>query len=408
MRITFQFLLAVFLLFGSNRLLLAQSDFYNRDSSGYTYRIGPVLPNIQQDWQLGALGRDFTFGFNPSGVNIENYILSLLNLPDIATSLQASTATEVFNYLLLQSFQSPTEASVLSNATSMMNQKLTIRMLQDVLRRLQLGPDPAASIQAGAQEKCVQLAVSFGLLSVESAEKVCSGGLGGAARGIMIFGTPSTTDKIVSGSTMSGEDKQLAKDLIIDFRTDPLSSLRQDVYRVMPAKSVSDVRQELEDAICEAVRGKVAQAASGARAGGSLGIEGTIALTADLLFGLVRMEPSMKEVSIQSICRRQSLVAMRAKITRLLQRFGQALDGVSSNQDVPQVVRDEYRTSLSRLLGDVDLIAKQMEFEERSANSIFATLTEQKRVEARAAGSAGTVTRLGATLGPSLDYGTGR
>ena len=114
-------------------------------------------------------------------------------------------------------------------------------MLQDVLRRLQL-PDPATSIQAGAQEKCVQLAASLGLLSVESAEKICSGGLGGGARGIMIFGTPSTTDKIVGGSTMSGEDKQLAKDLIIDFRTDPLSSLRQDVYRVMPVKSVSDVR----------------------------------------------------------------------------------------------------------------------------------------------------------------------
>ena len=97
-------------------------------------------------------------------------------------------------------------------------------MLQDVLRRLQL-PDPAASIQAGAQEKCVQFAVSFGLLSVESAEKICSGELGGSARGIMIFSTPSTTDKIVSGSTMSGEDKQLAKDLIIDFRTDILASL---------------------------------------------------------------------------------------------------------------------------------------------------------------------------------------
>jgi hypothetical protein len=48
----------------------AQDEFYNRDSSGYTYRIGPVLPKIQQDWQLGTLGRDFTFGFNPSGVNI--------------------------------------------------------------------------------------------------------------------------------------------------------------------------------------------------------------------------------------------------------------------------------------------------------------------------------------------------
>jgi hypothetical protein len=408
MRVLFELSIALVVLLGSAQLLFAQDDFYNRDSSGYTYRIGPVLPKIQQDWQLGTLGRDFTFGFNPSGVNIENYVLSLLNLPDITTALQASTATDVFNYLLLQSFQSPTEASVLSNATSMMNQKLTIRMLQDVLRRLQLGPDPAASIQAGAQEKCVQLAASLGLISVELAEKLCSGGLGGASRGIMVFGTPSTTDKIISGSTMSGEDKQLAKDLIIDFRTDPLSSLRQDVYRVMPAKSVSDVRQDLEDAICEEVRGKVAQAASGTRAGGPLGIEGTIALTADLLFGLARMEPSMKEVSIQSICRRQSLVATRSKITRLLQRFGQALDGVSSNQDVPQVVRDEYRTSLSRLLGDVDLIAKQMEFEERSANSIFATLTEQKRVEARAAGSAGTVTRLGAALGPALDYGTGR
>ena len=137
-------------------------------------------------------------------------------------------------------------------------------------------------------------------------------------------------------------------------------------------------------------------------------MEGAIPLTADLLFGLARMEPSMKEVSIQSICRRQSLVATRAKITRLSQRFSQSLDGVSSNQDVPQVVREEYRTSLSRLLGDVDLIAKQMEFEERSASSIFATLAEQKRVEGRAAGSAGTMTRLGATPGPSLDYGTGR
>jgi len=397
----------VVLSFGLGELSFAQDEFYNRDSSGYTYRIGPVLPKIQQDWQLGTLGRDFTFGFNPSGVNIENYVQSLLNLPDVRVALQASTGTDVFQYLLLQSFQNPTEASVLSNATSMMNQKLTIRMLQDVLRRLQLGPDPAASIQAGSQEKCVQLAASLGLISVESAEKFCSGGLGGASRGIMVFGTPSTTNKILSGSIVSVEDQQLAKNLIIDFRTDPLSG-RQDVYRVMPAKSVSDVRQELEDAICQEVRNKVSQAASGTRAGGPLGVEGTIPLTADLLFGLARMDPSMKEVSIQSICRRQSLVATRAKITRLLQRFGQSLDGVSSNQDVPQVVRDEYRASLSRLLGDVDLLAKQMEFEERSANSIFATLAEQKRVEARAAGSAGTVTRLGATLGPSLDYGTGR
>src|SRR5918994_4509800 len=137
MRALFRVVTVFLLLLSSTRLLSAQTEFYNRDSSGYTYRIGPVLPKIQQDWQLGTLGRDFTFGFNPSGVNIENYVLSLLNLPDVRTALQASTVTDVYNYLLLQSFQSPTEASVLSNATSMMNQKLTIRMLQDVLRRLQ-------------------------------------------------------------------------------------------------------------------------------------------------------------------------------------------------------------------------------------------------------------------------------
>jgi len=131
-------------------------------------------------------------------------------------------------------------------------------MLQDCSEKAPAGSDPAASIQAGAQESacsCGELRV----IVVESAEKICSGGLGGAARGIMIFGTRPRRTKIVNGSTMSGEDKQLAKDLIIDFRTDPLSSLRQDVYRVMPVKSVSDVRQELEDVICEEVRGKVAQ-----------------------------------------------------------------------------------------------------------------------------------------------------
>ncbi|MDP2607106.1 MAG: hypothetical protein Q8S00_31605 [Deltaproteobacteria bacterium] len=85
------------------------------------------------------------------------------------------------------------------------------------------------------------MAASLGFISVESAEKLCAGGLGGASRGIMAFGTPSTTNKILGGSKVSAEDQQLAKDLIIDFRTDPLSS-RQDDYRVMPATSVSDVR----------------------------------------------------------------------------------------------------------------------------------------------------------------------
>src|SRR6266446_3540332 len=89
MRLPFQFLLAVLLLLGSTRTSFAQDDFYNRDSSGYTYRIGPVLPKIQQDWQLGTLGRDFTFGFNPSGVNIENYVLSLLNLLDVRLPLSS-------------------------------------------------------------------------------------------------------------------------------------------------------------------------------------------------------------------------------------------------------------------------------------------------------------------------------
>ena len=407
-RIQLQIFIAVVVVVVSCQNSFAQTEFYNRDSSGYTYRLGLVPPKIEQDWQIGTLPRDFTFGFNPAGVNIENYVQSLLNLPDVTAALQASVGTDAFQYLLLQSFQNPTEASVLSNATSMMNQKLTIRMLQDVLRRLQLGPDPAASIQAGSQERCVQLAASLGLISIESAERLCSGGFGGGARGIMAFGTTSTTDTILSSSKMTENDRQLAKALVIDFRTDPLNSGRQDVYRVMPAKSVGDIRQELEDTICQQVRERVEQAASGVRSGGALTVEGTIPLTADLLFGIARMEPSMKETSIQSICRRQSLVATRAKLTRLAQRFGQALDGVSSNRDVPQVVRDEYRASLTRLLEDVDLIAKQMEFEERSAQSIFATLSEQKRVEARAANSARTVTRLGAKLGPSLDYGTGR
>ncbi|MFQ5903866.1 MAG: hypothetical protein ACE5JO_09260, partial [Candidatus Binatia bacterium] len=321
---------------------------------------------------------------------------------------QQSTATDVFNYLLLQSFENPTMASVLSNSTSMMNQKLTIRMLQDILRRLQLGPDPGASIQAGAQERCVQLAVTFGLMSLEAAEKTCAGGPGGNARGIMVFGTSSTTEKILGASQMSGKDKQLVKDLVIDFRTDPISSGRRDVYRVMPAKSVGDVRQELEEEICQEVRDKVKQASSGVRAGGPLSVEGTIPLTADLLFGLARMEPSLREVSIQSICRRQSLVATRAKIVRIMQRFSQGLEGVSSNQDVPQIVRDEYRASLSRLLGDVDLIAKQTEFEERTAKGIFATLAEQKRVEGRSVTSAIAGTRLQAELGPSLEYGSGK
>ncbi len=48
----------------------------------------------------------------------------------------------------------------------------------------------------------------------------------------MVFGTPSTTDKILGSSKMTNEDQQLAKDLIIDFRTDPLSSGRQNVYTV--------------------------------------------------------------------------------------------------------------------------------------------------------------------------------
>ena len=59
MRILFQLVIAVLLLLGSTRPLFAQDEFYNRDSSGYTYRIGPVLPKIQQDWQFGSLGRPF-------------------------------------------------------------------------------------------------------------------------------------------------------------------------------------------------------------------------------------------------------------------------------------------------------------------------------------------------------------
>ncbi len=402
------------LILGSASISFAQtgqgsaSEFYNRDSSTYTYRIGPVPPRIERDWQLGALTSEFTFGLNPSGIDVQNYVRSLMNLPSISAALQEYTETPLYNEFLLRSFQNPNSASALANVTSLMNQQLTIRMLQDLLRRLQLGPDPAASIQAGSQERCVQLAVTFGIMSPESAEKACSGGPGGSSRGIMAFGTTSTTEKIVSASQISPEDKQLLKDLVIDFRTSSLSGGRQDVQRVMPAKSVSDVRQELEDKICQEVRQKVRQASSGARAGGPLSVEGTIPLTADVLFSLARMEPSMREVSIQSICRRQSLVATRAKLLRLNQRFSQALEGVSSNQDVPQAVREEYRASLQRLLTDVDLMAKQAEFEDRVATDILATVAEQRRVEGKSAGSANVKTRVGVEAGKSLEYGTGR
>lgn len=384
------------------------NEFYNRDSSGYSYRIGPVPPKIEQDWQIGVLPRDFTFGINPSGIDVQSYVRSLMNLPSIQAALQEYTGTPLYNDFLLRSFQNPTSASALANVTSLMNQQLTIRMLQDVLRRLQLGPDPAASIQAGSHERCVQLAVTFGLMSAETAEKQCAGTGGGGARGTMTFGTPSTTERIVSASQISGEDKQLLKDLVVDFKTSPLSGGRQDVQRVSPQRSVGDLRQELEDKICQEVRAKVQQASSGVRAGGPLSVEGTIPLTADALFRLARMEPSIRELSIQSICRQQSLVAARAKVLRLSQRFTQALEGVSSNQDVPQPVREEYRASLRNVLADVDLMAKQMDFEEKAARGILAVSTEQKRVEGKSAGSADVKTRSGLESGSSLEYGTGK
>ena len=49
MRSPYGYIVAVFLFLNSTQLLFAQDEFYNRDSSGYTYRIGPVLPKIQQD-----------------------------------------------------------------------------------------------------------------------------------------------------------------------------------------------------------------------------------------------------------------------------------------------------------------------------------------------------------------------
>jgi len=59
LRILFQALIIFHLLLGSGQLSFAQDKFYNRDSSRYSYRIGPVLPKIQQDWQFGSLGRPF-------------------------------------------------------------------------------------------------------------------------------------------------------------------------------------------------------------------------------------------------------------------------------------------------------------------------------------------------------------
>jgi hypothetical protein len=172
MRTTFQFLLSVFLLLGSNRLLFAQDDFYNRDSSGYTYRIGPVLPKIQQAWQLGALGRDFTFGFNPSGVNIENYVLSLLNLPDVRMALQASTGTDVFNIFCFSRFKIPPRL-LFFQCDFRDDQKL----LSGCFRTFSEGFSSADPAAASGRARKVRGWRRPGV-SVESAEKICSGGLG--------------------------------------------------------------------------------------------------------------------------------------------------------------------------------------------------------------------------------------
>ncbi|MFQ5904383.1 MAG: hypothetical protein ACE5JO_11910, partial [Candidatus Binatia bacterium] len=262
--------------------------------------------------------------------------------------------------------------------------------------------------QAGAQRRCVQAAVTFGLMSVEAAERACSGGPGGGSRGIMVFGTPSTTEKIVSASQLSGEDKKLLNEIVIDFKTSSVSGGKQDVRRVMPVKSVSDVRDEIEGKICKEIKDKVAQAASGKGVGGPLSVEGALPITADTYLSLSRMEPSTREFSMVSICRQQSLVAVRAKILRLIQRFSQTLEGVSSSQDVPQAVRDEYRASLQRLLTDVDMMARQMEFERKAAENIAAVLGEQRRVEGELAGSATTDVRSREDLRAGLEYGTGR
>ena len=116
----------------------------------------------------------------------------------------------------------------------------------------------------------------------------------------------------------------------------------------------------------------------------------------------------MKEVSIQSVCRRQSVLATRAKVLRLGQRFNQALEGVSANQDVTQAVREEYRASLRNTLSDVDLMAQQIELEDRAARDILTTTAEQRRVGGRSAGSADVKTRAGEEAGDILEYGTGR
>lgn len=55
-RIQFQSFMAVVLTVVLNQFSFAQDEFYNRDSSGYTYRMGLVPPKIEQDWQLGTLG----------------------------------------------------------------------------------------------------------------------------------------------------------------------------------------------------------------------------------------------------------------------------------------------------------------------------------------------------------------
>ena len=83
------------------------NDFYNRDSSGYSYRIGPVPPKIEQDWQIGVLPRDFTFGINPSGIDVQSYVRSLMNLPSIQAALRLSCARRLYMSLQTSSKSCP-------------------------------------------------------------------------------------------------------------------------------------------------------------------------------------------------------------------------------------------------------------------------------------------------------------
>lgn len=372
-----------------------QSDFSGvykyGDSTGLMWGLPPPPPKIGQDWTVGVLPPTFGMNFNQSGINVQNYVKSLLGLPEIQSAFQGYTGTPIYNDFLLRAFNDPTGASVLANVTSLMNQQVTIRLLQDIMRRLILGPDARATMQAAAQQRCVELATVFGIMSVESAEAKCSGGPGLSSRGIMDFGAQSTTDTILSKSTIPDQDKQALKDLLLDYTKMPVANGQSTVSQQMPKKSAADFVQDIETQVCAEIHSNVEQTKAGQRVGGPLSVAGSIPVPAEVYVSLSGMEGAKKEMAIQGLCREQALAVARGKMIYLSQRFNQVLDGAEGDPSVTPDVANKYRAELRGLISDMDLMASQRGAEQRvmdTMSNIAADRTALGRQAARAQGEA--------------------